>query len=101
MSKESIVQALEVLLRQHKTGVRGSAQQEPYKGDFFRQFAEAFNEGLFDHSAQSDLLTPDALLDSLTSRSPELLKLDAWHTLHACWREWAYAWRHTHLKLDA
>jgi hypothetical protein len=93
MSKESVVQAIETLLRQHKDDQRGIAQQEPYRGDFFRQFAAAYNEGLL-NTNNTDRLTADALCDCLTSRAPELLEQDAWRSLYTFWQEWSYAWHH-------
>ncbi len=41
MTQEEIIKALIVLLDGHRTGPRGSLQQEPYKGDFFELFVQA------------------------------------------------------------
>lgn len=99
MSKEAIVQAIEDLLRQHKDGLRGSVHQEPYKGDIFRQFSAAYNEGLLDRSiASADYLSADVLADILVSRAPDLLIHNALREIQTFWLEWTYAWHHARLK---
>jgi hypothetical protein len=90
---DQIVQEIIVLLRQHIDGLRGSVHQEPYKGDFFRLFAAAFNGGLIEGPGRSDYLSADALTDVLAARSPEVLEGDAFPNLHTFWQEWTYAWR--------
>jgi hypothetical protein len=45
MDREEIIEGIITYLRQHKNNLRGSIHQEPYKGDFFKLFAAAFNAG--------------------------------------------------------
>ena len=96
VNREELLTQIEELLRQHKDGLRGSVHQEPYKGDFFRLFAAAFNGGLLT-VGHPGYLSADALTDILTSRAPELVDDEAWQILHGCWQEWTYAWRHVGL----
>jgi hypothetical protein len=43
---DEIVEGVITLLRQHQDNLRGSFHQEPYKGDFFKLFAAAYNVSL-------------------------------------------------------
>lgn len=71
----------------------GSIHQEPYKGEFFRLFAAAFNGGLIENSAQASYLGAEALNDVVKARAPELVGNTRWTTLVMFWREWTYAWK--------
>jgi len=93
MDREQIVRALADLLDQHRNGLRGSMHQEPYKGDFFRLFAAAFNAGLIEEPGQTGYLSADALSDVLTDRFPETVESEEFSILHSFWGEWTYAWR--------
>jgi len=97
MDRKELLDKLVELLQQHKDGSRGSIHQEPYKSDFFRLFAAAFNGGLIDSPGQSDYLSADALTDAVGGRSPELLDQESWHTLYRFWSDWTYAWRNANL----
>jgi hypothetical protein len=97
MNREEVLRQIEELLRQHKDGTRGSLDREPNKGDLFRLFAAAFNGGLIDSPSQSGNLRADVLVDTLTSRAPELTDHVSWHTLYSFWSAWTYAWQHVQL----
>jgi hypothetical protein len=45
MTAEEILSALEEYMDQHVLNQRASIHQDPYKSDFFRLFAEAYNGG--------------------------------------------------------
>ena len=45
MQAEEILDALEEYLRQYVGGTRGLAWQEPYKGDLFKLFIQAYKQG--------------------------------------------------------
>ncbi|SHG80788.1 hypothetical protein [Bradyrhizobium erythrophlei] len=62
----------------------GYFHQEPYKGDFFRLFVAAADEG--------NGLRADRLHGLVASRAPELLDGKNWPLLYAAWSEWDYAW---------
>jgi hypothetical protein len=89
MTLEEVIGGVIELLRQHKDGLRGNLQQEPYKGDFFKLFATAFNKSL---RGQNDYLTGDALRDVVVSRAPEVVDDKVLENLSSLWREWSYAW---------
>lgn len=97
MTREEVLDQIEELLRQHKDGTRGAIDREPNKSDLFRLFAAAFNGGLTDAPDQSGNLHADALVNTLTSRAPELTDQVAWHTLYSFWSAWTYAWQQAHL----
>jgi hypothetical protein len=90
--RDEIVGGVITLLRQHQNNLRGSFHQEPYKGDFFRLFAAAYNGGLIDQG-QPNYLSADALTDVITARDPDVLDTKAWRDLHSAWQDWTYAWR--------
>jgi hypothetical protein len=96
MNREEILVKIEELLRQHKEGLRGSIHQEPYKGDFFRLFAAAYNGGLMDSPSHSGYLSADAMIDALASRAPDLNDQKTCENLYTFWLEWTYAWRQLH-----
>jgi hypothetical protein len=62
----------------------GYFHQEPYKGDFFRLFVAAVEEGAG--------LKADRLHSFVASRAPELFDGKNWPLLYAAWPEWDYAW---------
>lgn len=96
MDYDQIVQEIAGLLRQHMDGLRGTIHQEPYKGDFFRLFAAAFNAGLMESQGEGNYLSADALRDVLAARAPETLECKEFHELHTFWKEWTYAWKRRH-----
>jgi hypothetical protein len=96
--EEIIVQVLQ-LLHMHLKGVLGHIGQEPYKGDFFELFRQAYCNRYFDRSS-SPLLTGDAFREILVARwFDEDASLNEERTklidlLFTKWEEWRYAWDH-------
>jgi hypothetical protein len=85
MTHDKVVDLIIALLRsQDKHG--GYFHQEPYKGDFFRLFVLAFEQGAG--------LKADRLHGMIASRAPELFDGKNWPLLYAAWPEWEYAWTH-------
>ena len=98
MTRDEILEGVIDLLRQHQKGMRGTIHQEPYKGDFFRFFAAAWNAGLLMNTPQpSGYLSADALADVLAERAPDVVDTERWDTtwfsLLTMWGDWTYAWR--------
>jgi|SRR6516165_1712679 hypothetical protein len=89
--RNEIIDEVIELLHQHKDKLRGTIHQDPYKGDFFRLFAAAFNAGMM--SRYHDCLYADALVDAIRDRAPDVLDTPTWHTLYAMWGAWTYAWQ--------
>jgi hypothetical protein len=100
VSKDEIVSEVIRLLREHVAGSRGSVHQDPYKKDFFNQFAHAYNAGYLSRSNHSDFLSAQVLLDIIEVREPELFNHDSSHSLKVFWQEWTYAWSNLSLKRD-
>jgi hypothetical protein len=88
MTKSEIVDGVIELLHGHKSGDRGSIHQDPYKADFFKLFAAAYNAG------GGNVLYADALAALVVARAPELAKGEVWKNLYNAWSEWTYAWDH-------
>jgi hypothetical protein len=94
MTKSEIVDRVMELLQQHKSGLRGSIHQDPYKHDFFELFAAAYNAGMMKERSQI-ILYADALSDAVVERAPELTETPVWDNLRQFWSEWTYAWDHS------
>jgi hypothetical protein len=89
--KIEIVDGVILLLQHHKNNLAGSIHQDPYKSDFFRLFADAYNAGLM----ASNNLQADALANFIEERDPDLIDLtdnSTYVNLLTFWREWTYAW---------
>ena len=93
MTKDEIVDEVISLLRDHKAGRRGSIHQDPYKHDFFRLFATAYNAGMM-KSGSPDFLRADALTEMIATRAPELVEGEVWQGLYGLWSAWTYTWDH-------
>jgi len=96
MTQEEIIEKIITYLDQHFKNTRGAISQEPYKGDFFDLFREAYRNGYFDPSSRPRL-TGDALSDILAGRwltgdEGDKGKCDWMHKLLPKWDEWWYAW---------
>jgi hypothetical protein len=52
MTRLELVDQIIELLRRHKDGRAGSIHQDPYKSDFFRLFADAYNAGMMHRADQ-------------------------------------------------
>ena len=71
-----------------------SIQQDPYKGDFFKLFREAWQDRHFDVMARPRLAC-DALSDRLRDRWEPAGTPEGRHLVEkvfAMWDEWRYAW---------
>jgi hypothetical protein len=93
---DQIVDDLITLLRRHETVYRSaSLYQEPYKGDFFKVFAAAFNAGLMKKNPEPrPYLSADALRHIIASRAPDVIDSQRFCTVRSFWMEWTYAWEH-------
>ena len=67
MNQEEIIREIVTLTDRHLRNVLGYIGQEPYKGDFFRIFREAYRNGYCDVSS-SPRLTADRLRGILLER---------------------------------
>jgi hypothetical protein len=95
MNGEQIIDEFIALLRRHDTVVYRSASlhQEPYKGDFFKLFAAAYNAGLMKRNPEPiPYLSADALTDIIVSRAPDIVDSENFRTVRSFWQEWTYAW---------
>ncbi len=86
MKETEIVDAVIELLREHASEIH----QDPYKHDFFRLFAAAYNAGMI-HGGGQSFLRLNALI---FARAPQLAAGSAWDNLYQFWSEWTYAWDH-------
>ena len=98
MNRDEIIREVIDLLEQHLGGTRGAMDQEPYKGDFFKLFKEAYRQGLMEPGGQR-MLTADALSGVLAERfftedSQDDKRRDLMEQLYIKWAEWRYAWDH-------
>ncbi len=97
MTQDEIINQIVEYLDQHLHGMRGAMGQEPYKGDFFKLFKEAYRGGYFDVTS-SPRLTGDGLIDLIkvrwtTGGDEEVSRRAQWmHQLLPMWNEWRYAW---------
>jgi hypothetical protein len=92
MTKEELVGEMIRLPRNHQDGLAGSIHQDPYKSDFFRLFARAYNAGMMHRADNSARM--DALVSPLVARAPKLIEGKTWDALYQFWSEWTYAWDH-------
>jgi len=90
MTKNEIVDEVIKLLHDHKAERAGSIHQDPYKHDFFRLFAAAYNAGMMEKNE----LRADALTQLIVARAPELVEDRVWDSLYHFWSDWTYAWDH-------
>ena len=93
MTADQILDAIDEYIDQHVLNMRGSIHQEPYKSDFFRIFAAAYNGGHM-RLDSNPRLTSGGLRDVLEPRIPEVLALPLAQDLLVFWEEWMYAWDH-------
>ena len=99
MTQDEIIERIIVYLDQHLKGGRGYVGQEPYKGDFFKLFKEAYRNNFFDVSSRPRL-TGDSLSDIVVTRwftGDEVEDDKRRHFMEQIfpkWDEWRYAWNH-------
>ena len=91
-----IAQIIEFLDGQLKD-IRGHIAQEPYKGDVFKLFKDAYHNGYFDESSRPGL-RGDALRDIIVARwfthddAEDEKRWELMNQFSARWDEWRYAW---------
>ena len=97
MKQEDIIKEVQKLLELHFLGTLGYMGQEPYKGDFFKLFKEAYQAGFCDTSS-NQTLTGDAFRSILVARwfsgdkNDDAKKEKLLDQLFSMWDEWRYAW---------
>lgn len=97
MDREEIITGLLKLIKHHfESGA--SVHQEPYKGDFFKLFKEAYHNRYFENG--HPILTGDSLVDVIAARwhtgdenEDQPKREFAWKVLRI-WDQWRYAWDH-------
>jgi hypothetical protein len=94
MESEEILDTLEEYLRQYVGGTRGLAWQDPYRGDLFKLFMQAYKQG-YAHATAPASLTGSTIRDEMIARyqpmnpSQELRQfLDQ---IVILWDAWSYA----------
>jgi hypothetical protein len=94
MESEEILDALEEYLRQYVGGTRGLAWQDPYKGDLFKLFLQAYKQG-YAHATAPAPLTGSTIRDELIARyqpvSPSQAQLEFLDQIVILWDAWSYA----------
>jgi hypothetical protein len=94
MQAEEILDALEEYLRQYVGGTRGLAWQEPYKGDLFKLFLQAYKQGYVQSTGPAPLIG-SAIQEELMARyqpeSPSPEQLAFLEQIVILWDAWSYA----------
>jgi hypothetical protein len=94
MQSEEILDALEEYLGQYVGGTRGLAWQDPYRGDLFKLFLQAYKQG-YVQSAGPAPLTGSAIRDELLARAEPTTPSADQHTfldqIVILWDAWSYA----------
>ena len=94
MQSDEILDTLEEYLGQYVGGTRGYAWQDPYRGDLFKLFLQAYKQG-YVSSAGPAPLTGSAIRDALSTRfqpvDPPQDQLDFLEQIAILWDAWAYA----------
>jgi hypothetical protein len=94
MQAEEILDALDEYLRQYSGHTRGLAWQEPYKGDLFKLFLQAYKQGYVQSTGPAPLIG-SAIRDELMARyqpqnsSPE--QREFLDQIVILWDAWSYA----------
>ena len=90
MSREQILTEVIAYLDSQHRGGTGSLYQEPYRMDFFKLFAEAYNQGLIINGS----LDADRLYESLKGQwlthedEEDKKRLPYLDKVHIAWYEW-------------
>jgi hypothetical protein len=94
MESDVILDALEEYLRQYVGGTHGLAWQEPYKGDLFKLFLQAYKRGYVQSAGPAPLIG-SAIRDELVARyqpeSPSPAQLAFLEQIVILWDAWSYA----------
>jgi hypothetical protein len=94
MQTEEILDALEEYLRQYVGHTRGLAWQEPYKGDLFKLFMQAYKQGDVQSTGPAPLIG-SAIQQELIARyrpgTPSPEQLEFLEQIVILWDAWSYA----------
>ncbi len=94
MQAEEILDALEEYLGQYVGGTRRLAWQDPYRGDLFKLFLQAYKQG-HEQSAGPAPLTGSAIRDELLARAqptpPAADQRAFLEQIVILWDAWGYA----------
>jgi hypothetical protein len=94
MQAEEILDALEEYLRQYVGRTRGLAWQEPYKGDLFKLFLQAYKQGYVQSAGPAPLIG-SAIRDELMARyqpePPSSEQREFLEQIVILWDAWGYA----------
>jgi len=94
MQSEEILDALEEYLGQYVGGTRGLAWQEPYRGDLFKLFLQAYKQGYVQSAGPAPLTGSAIRLELLTRSQPANPSQDQREFLDQIvilWDAWGYA----------
>ncbi len=100
MTREEIIKEVIWFLDRQLGGGIGSIHQEPYKGDVFKLFAQAYNQGF----VRDGTLVADALQETVKEQwfthdeNEDKNRMYFLGRLHTCWHDWQYAWNHSDMK---
>jgi hypothetical protein len=94
MQSEEILDTLEEYLGQYVGSTRGLAWQDPYRGDLFRLFLQAYKQGYVQSAAPAPL-TGSAIRDELLARAqpmdPSADQRAFLDQIVILWDAWSYA----------
>jgi len=94
MQSEEILDALEEYLGQYVGGTRKLAWEDPYRGDLFKFFLQAYKQG-YAQSASPAPLTGSAIRDELIARyqpqNPSHEQIEFLDQIVILWDAWSYA----------
>jgi hypothetical protein len=94
MESEEILDALEEYLRQYVGRTRGLAWQDPYKGDLWKLFMQAYKQG-YAHATAPAPLTGSSIREELLARyqpePPSQEQLEFLEQIVILWDAWSYA----------
>jgi hypothetical protein len=92
MNREDLILKIIKYLRSWKNA---NIDQEPYKGDLFKIFADAFNDGML---TCKDDLNVDRLTRLILDFGEDVVDVSHpytnWNKFRESWDEWTYAWIH-------
>ena len=94
MTRNEILQKIMEYLDLQVDGMMGKISQDPYRGEFFELFAEAYNQGLIANKA----LRANVLKDIFQNRWYEdsddrnIDRIDFVEDFLMYWHAWEYAW---------
>jgi hypothetical protein len=94
MQSDEILDTLEEYLRQYGGHTRALAWQEPYKGDLFKLFIQAYKQGYVQSTGPGPLIG-SAIREELTARyqpqTPSQEQREFLDQIIILWDAWSYA----------